>query len=147
MFTYKITSICMPVKHLGIKWAHQPIYKNTSIHRAPIKVPLEHHHLPRPQAVVSHPLLVPPAPEVVIWSSQHQLLLPIIPRPAMAVESPHTAPGFTHPRCNTTCPWACPITLPLGEDVFPQNLLWHLPKEHVMAQHQGHQTGVSWLLS
>jgi hypothetical protein len=147
MFTYKNTSIRRPVKHLGTKWAHQPIYKNTSIHRAPLKVPLEHHHLPLPQAVVAHPLLVPPALEVVVRSSQHQLLLPVVPRPAMAVESPHTAPGCPHPGCATTCPQARPVTPPPGDGVCPQNLLRHPPEEHVMAQHQGHQTDVSSLLS
>jgi hypothetical protein len=135
MFTYKNTSIRRPVKQLGTKWAHQPIYKNTSIHRAPLKVPIEHHRLPLPQAVVSHPLLVPPASEVVVWSSQHQLLLLIVPWPAMAEESPHTAPGCPHPRCTTTCPQAHPVTPPPGNDVFPQNLLWHPLEEHVMAQH------------
>jgi hypothetical protein len=41
------------------KWAHQPIYKNTNIHRVTFKVPLEHQLLPLPQVVVPHPLLVP----------------------------------------------------------------------------------------
>ena len=68
MFTYKNTSICRPVKHLSTKWAHQPIYKKTKIHRAPLKVPLENHLLPLPQAVVHHPLLVPPDWEVTIQS-------------------------------------------------------------------------------
>ena len=66
MFTYKNTSIRKPVKHLGSKWAHQPIYKNTKIHRTTLKVPLEDHLLPLPQAVVSHPLLVPPDQEVTV---------------------------------------------------------------------------------
>jgi hypothetical protein len=133
MFTYKNTSICRLVKHLGTKWAHQPIYKKTKIHRAPLKVPLEHHLLPLPQAVVSHPLLVPPTPEVIVHSSQHLLLLPIVPWPAMAVKSPHTAPRCPHPICETTCPQAHPVASPLGDGVCPENMLRHPLEEHVMA--------------
>jgi hypothetical protein len=65
----------------------------------------------------------------------------------MVEETPHTAPRFPHPRYKTTCPQERPVTLPPGDDVCPQSLLWNLPEEHVMAQHQGHQTGVSLLLS
>jgi hypothetical protein len=68
MFTYKNTNICRPMKQLDTKWAHQPIYKNTKIHKTPLKVPLEHHLLPLPQAMVSHPLLVPPDQEVTFQS-------------------------------------------------------------------------------
>jgi hypothetical protein len=65
----------------------------------------------------------------------------------MVAESPHTTPGFPHTGCATTCPQARPVTPPPGDDVCPQNILQHPSEEHVMAQHQGHQTGVSSLLS
>jgi hypothetical protein len=135
------------------------IQKNTSIHRAPLTVPLEHHRLPLPQAVVAHhhfplpqvvvvhPLPVPPTLVTIIQSSQHQPLLLVVLQHTMAMEPPHTAPGYLHPGCETTCPQAHPVTPPPGDDVCPQNLLWQPPKECVMAQHQGHQTGVSSLPS
>jgi hypothetical protein len=109
--------------------------KNTSIHRAPLTVPLEHHrlplpqavaahhHLPLPQAVVVHPLLVPPTPTTVIRSSQHQPLLLIILWPTMAAEPPHTTPGYPHHGCETICPQAHPVTPPPDDGVCPQNLL------------------------
>jgi hypothetical protein len=98
------------MKHLGTKWAHQPIYKNiyTSMHREPLAVPLEnhclllpqvvaaHHHLP--QAVVVHPLPAPPALATVIRSSSQQPLLLIVLWTAMVATPLHTAPGNPHPR-------------------------------------------------
>jgi hypothetical protein len=125
-----------------------PAYiQNTKIHRVTLKVPLEHHLLPLPQAVVPHPLLVPPDREVTVRSSQHLLLLLAAPRPATSVELPHTAPGCPHPGCVTTCPQACPVAPPPGGDEYPQNLPRHPPEEHAMARHLGHQNDVSSLLS
>ena len=84
------------------------------MHRAPLTVLLEHHRLllPQavaahhhlPQAVVVHPLPVPPTPATVVWSSQHRPLLLIILWPAMAAEPPRTTPGYPHPRCETIFP-------------------------------------------
>jgi hypothetical protein len=65
----------------------------------------------------------------------------------MVAEPPHTAPGCPHPGYVTTCPQARPVAPPPGGDEYPQNLLRHLPEEHVMARHLGHQTSVSSLLS
>jgi hypothetical protein len=47
----------------------------------------------------------------------------------------------------TTCPHELPVALPPGDGEYPQNMLRHSLEEHVMAQHLGHQTGVSSLLS
>jgi hypothetical protein len=82
-----------------------------------------HHHPPLPQEVVVHPLPVPLSLAAVIRSSQHQPLLLIILWPTMAAEPPRTAPGYPHPGCKTICSHAHPVTLPLDDGVCPQNPL------------------------
>jgi hypothetical protein len=124
-------------------WAHQPIYKKQKIHKATLTVPLEHHLLALPQAVVPHLLSVPPDLEVTAQSSQHLPLLPAEPWSARSVEPPHTAPGHPRPGCATTCHQALPIApLPSGGE-YPQNLPRPRPEEPVMVLHLDRQRSIS----
>jgi hypothetical protein len=146
---YIVYKIRRPVKHLGTKLVspHQTgspayiIYKK--IHREMLMVPLDHHLLALPQAVVPHPLSVPPDLEVITRSSQHLLLLLVEPRSTTSVELLHTTLGRPHPRCMTKCPQAHPVAPPPSGDEYPQNLPCPWPEEHVMALHQGRQNNVS----
>jgi hypothetical protein len=115
----------------------------TKIHRKTLKVPLEHHLQPLPQAAVPHPLSVPSDLEVTARSLQHLLLLLIEQRSATSVELPHTTLGCPHPICATTCPQALTIAPLPSSGEYPQNLPRPPPKEHAMARHQGHQNDVS----
>jgi hypothetical protein len=55
----------------------------------------------------------------------------------------YTAPGIPHPGCGSTCPQAHPAALPQNGGISPLSLLRLPPVEHVMAPHQGHQSGAS----
>jgi hypothetical protein len=63
--------------------------------------------------------------------------------PAMVPVTLYTAPGIPHPGCGSTCPQARPAALPQNGGVSPLSLLRLPPVEHVMAPHQGHQSGAS----
>jgi hypothetical protein len=135
------------------KSAHQP--KQKGIHNTKyIRVPLTYPRLPLPQeevvapphllqAVVGEHLQDPPALEADVHSSaQPQQMLAAL-GPAMVPVTLYTAPGIPHPGCESTCPQACPTALPQNDGVSPLALLRLPPAEHVMAPHQGHQSGAS----
>jgi hypothetical protein len=160
MFTYK--KYTYPQANAAPRYKMgSPAYIQKNIYikclRAPLTVPLEHHHLllPQvvaahhllPQEVVVHPLQAPPAPAAVVRSSSQQPLLLVVLWPAMVAVPPHTAPGKSRPGCETICPQAPPVISSPDDGVCPHNQLRPPPEEHVMAQHQGHQTGASSLPS
>jgi hypothetical protein len=67
--------------------------------------------------------------------------------PAMVAVPPHTTPGNSRLGYASTCPQAHPAKPSPDNGVCHQNPLWLLPKERVMAPHQGHRTDASSLPS
>ena len=98
-------------------------------------------HLLQP-VVVEH-LQDPAALEADVHSSSQLPQLLAVLGPAMVLVTLYTAPGIPHPGCRSTCPQARPVALPQNGGVSPPALLQLPPTAHVMAPHQGHQSGAS----
>jgi hypothetical protein len=142
------------VPHHGTKNRLTNLIKNGIHNTKYIRVPLTHPLLPLPQEeVVALPHLLrpvvvehlqdPPALEADVHSSSQSPQLLTVLGPAMVSVTLYTAPRIPHPGCGSTCPQARPAALPQNGGVSPLALLRLPSVEHVMAPHQGHQSGAS----